>query len=275
MNFFERLSKGWEITKSSFEVLRKNKQLLIFPILSGISMLLILASLFVGILGFSGWQVNNIEEPSRVTAYILAFIYYVINYFVVVFFNMALVHCTRLYFQGEEVTVRKGLEFSMSRIGTIFSWALLAGTVGTVLKAIQENVGILGKIITGLVGLVWNVATFFVIPILAYEQLGPIDAVKRSAEIMKQKWGESLGSGASIGIISFLIALCILAVSTVLCFISPWIGIPVGILAMLLLSVVMSATQTVFVSAVYQEVTGNPTGHFNERLLDGLFVHKD
>lgn len=274
MNFFERISKGMEITRSSFEVLGKNKELLIFPILSGISMLLIMASLFAGVLGWAGWNIENIPEPSRGMTYVFAFIYYVINYFVVVFFNMALVHCTRLYYEGDEVTVRKGLEFSMSRIGTIFSWALLAATVGTILKAIQENAGIFGKIITGLIGLVWNVATFFVIPILAYEKTGPIDAVKRSAAIMKDKWGESLGSGFGMGIISFLAALCIIVVAVGLSFISPWIGIPVGVLALLLLSVVMSAAQTVFVSTVYQQVTGNTTHHINEKLLDGLFVRK-
>ncbi|MEI9958018.1 MAG: DUF6159 family protein [Ferruginibacter sp.] len=91
---------------------------------------------------------------------------------------MALIHCTKLFLQGEEVSVMIGLKFSFSRIGVIFSWALFAATVGTILKAIQENSGWLGKIVGGLLGFVWGVTTFFVVPIIAYEQLGPIDALK-------------------------------------------------------------------------------------------------
>ncbi len=89
------------------------------------------------------------------------FAYYIVNYFIVVFFNMALIHCTSLYFKGEEPSIRKGIGFSVSRIGVIFSWAVLAGSVGALLKIIQKNVGSRGKIITGLIGVVWSVATFF------------------------------------------------------------------------------------------------------------------
>src|SRR6202011_2079960 len=81
------------------------------------------------------------------------------------------------------------------------SWAIFAATVGTILRAIQDKVGALGKIITGLIGIVWSIATFFVVPVIAYENLGPIDAFKRSAEIMKEKWGESLGSTFSFGLL--------------------------------------------------------------------------
>ncbi|RYF86061.1 MAG: hypothetical protein EON98_04810 [Chitinophagaceae bacterium] len=182
MSFFERLSNGWKIAMSSFKVLKENKQLIVFPIFSGIS-LIILSGLFsVGILAAVDWDIDNLN-PDGFVQYLLLFGFYLINYFVVVFFNMALIHCTRLYFRGEEVTVEKGLKFSMSRIGVILSWAVFAATVGTILKAIQENAGIFGKIITGLIGIVWNIAVFFVVPVIAYEGLGPIAAFKRSSSL--------------------------------------------------------------------------------------------
>jgi len=120
MSFFDRLSNGWKIALNSFKILKANKQLIIFPVLSGLSLLLIIASFFTAIWGASGWDVNNIAEPGATTSYLIMILFYVVNYFVVVFFNMALIHCTRLYFKGEEVTVRKGLEFSLSRIRVIF-----------------------------------------------------------------------------------------------------------------------------------------------------------
>src|SRR6478735_4132917 len=107
MNFFDRLSNGWKIAMSSFKVLKKNKQLIVFPILSGISLIIMSGIFTVGILAAIGWDPENLDT-SGITHYLIAFGFYLINYFVVVFFNMALIHCTRLYFQGEEVTIEKG-----------------------------------------------------------------------------------------------------------------------------------------------------------------------
>src|SRR6266487_3130396 len=205
MNFFERLENGWKLTMSSFKILKANKQLIIFPVLSGISLVLIIGSFVVASMANNGWELQTIRElKGSVEYYAVIFLFYLVNYFVVVFFNMALIHCTRLYFKGEEVSVRAGLKFSMSRIGAIFSWAVFAATVGLILRAIQENSGIIGKIITGIIGIVWSVATFFVVPVIAYENLGPVGAFKRSAQLMKQKWGESIVAGFSFGLIQFL-----------------------------------------------------------------------
>jgi len=135
MNFVQRLQNGWKLTVSSFKILRANKQLIIFPVLSGTSLLLIIGSFIVASLAVKGWDVDNIGEVrGNMEYYVVLFLFYLVNYFVVVFFNMALVHCTRLYFKGEEVSVRSGLQFSVSRIGAIFSWAVFAATVGLIFK---------------------------------------------------------------------------------------------------------------------------------------------
>jgi hypothetical protein len=275
MNFFERLSNGWKIAMNSFKILKENQQLIIFPILSGLSLLLIMGSFFVVILGSAGWDFDNLADPGTATAYLLMFLFYVINYFVVVFFNMALIHCTRLYFKGEEATVRKGLEFSMSRIGVIFSWALFAGTIGAILKIIQEESGLVGKIITGIIGVVWSIATFFVVPIIAYENLGPVAAFKRSSQLMKKKWGESLGATFSFGLIQF-IAIVVLGLVLYLVgsIFHPVAGIALAVLGAFIVMTVISAAQTIFVSAVYHNVTDDPTTHFNNALIDDLFVNK-
>ena len=275
MNFFTRLSNGWTISMNSFKVLRANKQLLIFPLLSGISLVLVMGSFVVITLSSADWHFENITENDRVVTYGLTFLFYLVNYFIVVFFNMALIHCTHLYFKGEEVSVSKGIQFSMSRIGVIFSWAVFAATVGTILKAIQENSGILGKIVIGLFGMVWNIATFFVVPVIAYENAGPIAAFKRSAKLMKEKWGESLGSTFSFGLIQFVAFLVITVPLFFLgALINPFVGIALAVLSLFIIMAVMSAAQTIFVSAVYHNITGDPVEHVNQQLVDSLFVNK-
>jgi len=275
MSFFDRLSNGWKISMNSFKILKANKQLIIFPVLSGISLLLLIGSFFTAIYAASGWNFDNLNGTSPVINYLVMFLFYVVNYFIVVFFNMALIHCTHLYFKGEEVTVKKGLQFSMSRLGVIFSWAIFAATVGTILRAIQENSGALGKIITGIIGIVWSVTTFFVVPVIAYEKLGPIDAFKRSSQLMKQKWGESLGATFSFSIIQllamFLLAIPLFAIGAL---IHPLAGVALAIPGAFIILAVMSAAQTIFVSAVYHDVTGDPTEHFNQQMIDNLFQKK-
>jgi hypothetical protein len=277
MNFFDRLSNGWTIAMNSFKVLKENKQLIIFPILSGFAILLVMASFFTASLASAGWDIENmhIEEKGTPVYYLILFGFYIVNYFIVVFFNMALIHCTRLYFRGEEVTIRKGLQFSMSRIRSIFAWAFFAATIGLLLKTIQENVGTLGKIITGIVGVVWSIATFFVVPVIAYENAGPLEAFKRSSSLMKQKWGESLGANFSFGLIQLL---GMIVIGAPLYFIgaifNPIAGIALAIVGVFVVISIISAAQTIFVSAVYHNITGDPVKHFNQQMVDQLFDKK-
>jgi hypothetical protein len=275
MRFFDRLSNGWNIAMNSFKVLRANKQLILFPVLSGISLVLVMGSFVTAILGFAGWNTENISSDNNLLNYLYVFAFYLVNYFIITFFNMALVHCTHLYFTGEEVTVKKGLAFSMSRLRVILSWSLFAATVGTLLRLLQDNLGTIGKIITSLIGIVWSIATFFVVPVIAYENLGPIDAFKRSSQMMKEKWGESLGSRIGFGIINF-VAFIIVAVPLFLVglAINPLAGVILAMLGVFLIMAVMSAAHTIFISAVYHNVTGNPVEHFNQKLIDNLFEAK-
>jgi len=277
MDFFSRVSNGWKIAMSSFAVLKKNKQLIIFPVLSGISMVLIMGAIVLSILSSAGWDPANIDidTQDKATQYLFVFLFYLVNYFIVVFFNMALIHCVKLYLQGEEVSLQAGLKFSFSRIGVIFSWAIFAATVGTILRIIQENSGWIGKIISGFLGIVWGITTFFVVPVIAYENMGPIKAFKRSTELMKQKWGESLAATFSLGLIQFL-ALLVVAIPTwiLIVYVDPFIGIALGLLMAFIIMAIISAAEAIFISLVYQGINGDVQEHFDQQTIDGLFVKK-
>jgi hypothetical protein len=269
------MSNGWQLTLDSFAVLKENRQLILFPILSGISMMLVISSFLVILLSSSGWDWTALRNQDNTTNYLFVFGYYLVNYFIIVFFNTALVHCTHLYFNGEKPTVGQGLRFAISRVGSILAWAVFAATVGTILRAIQDKVGALGKFITGLIGIVWSIATFFVVPVLAYEHLGPLDAFKRSASLMKQKWGESLTASFSFGILQLLGMLALVIPSFVLgALIHPLAGVALFMLGFFALIVLFSAVKMIFVSAVYHNINGDPVRHFNQQFADNLFVEK-
>jgi len=277
MSLFTRMSNGWQLTLDSFAVLKENRQLILFPILSCISMLLVISSFVMIVFASAGWDwdVLRYRDTATATNYLFVFGYYLVNYFIIVFFNTALVHCTHLYFNGEKPTVGQGLRFALTRVGTIFAWAVFAATVGTVLRAIQDKLGNIGKFVTGLIGIVWSVATFFVVPVLAYEKLGPLAAFRRSASLMKQKWGESLTSSFSFGILQFLAILILIIPSVALgFFIHPLAGIALFAIGTFALIVVFSAVKMIFVSAVYHNINGDPVRHFNQQFADNLFVGK-
>ncbi|MDP4150965.1 MAG: DUF6159 family protein [Bacteroidota bacterium] len=275
MNFIDRMSNGWKIFLDSFAVLKENRQLILFPILSGLSMILVVSSFVLIMLGAADWDWEGVRDQGTVANYALVFVYYLVNYFIITFFNTALVHCTHLYYSGQKPTLGDGIRFSMSRIGVILSWALFAATVGTILRAISDRLGWLGKLIIGLIGLAWNIATFFVVPVIAYENLGPVGAFKRSTQLMKEKWGESLGATFSFGFIYLVawIGLGLLA-AVIGMVIHPIAGIFVFLVGVLSTMAVMSAARMIFISAVYHNIQGNPVKHFNQELADNLFINK-
>ncbi len=275
MSLITRLSNGWSISMRCFKVLKENRELVLFPILSGASMIVLTGSFVIAAVFATNIFSNLFEYDNRGFAYLLAFAFYLINYFIVVFFNVALMHCVRQYFRGEEVVLRDGLNFSVSRLGVILSWSILAATVGTILKIVQEETGIVGKIITGILGVIWNIATFFVVPVLAYENAGPIDAFKRSAQIMKEKWGESLGGNFSFGLVQF-VGIILIAIPLFLLgsLINVMVGAALAVFASMLIIAIISAAQAIFISAVYHRVAGEEVPTVTNEQVDGLFETK-
>lgn len=276
MGFLDRLSNGWKLSMSSFAVIKKHKQLFIFPVLSGASLLLLFASYLAILLLPNDGNFSAVIAERDIVTYIGLFVFYLINYFIVVFFNMGLIHCARIYFQGGVPKVSDGLNFSLSRVGDILAWSAMAATVGLIFRLLEENLGKIGQIIAALAGVAWSITTFFVVPVLAYENLTPIAAFKRSAQIMKEKWGESLGSSFSFGIVQIL---GILLIGLPLFFLGSLIGlIPSIVLAgigVLFVIAVTSAGQTIFISAVYHRINDNDVQDFDGDLLDSAFIHKE
>ncbi len=262
-----RIGRGWEMTKMSLRVIRKDKEILIFPIISGLLTLLILGS-FVGGIFLTGGVAGFENAANNWAYYVLAFAFYLGSFFISIFFNAAIIACATIRMEGGDPTVSDGLRIAGQNIGRIFAWALVAATVGLVIRAIQERAGLLGKIIMGAIGFAWTIVTYFVVPVLIYEKLGPWGAVKRSAGILKNTWGEALVGNLGMGVIFFLLAL-----PGVFGFIIGIIGvftwgvaigvtiIVVSVVYLIVLAIVNSAARTVLVAALYRYAT---TGKVSE-----------
>ncbi len=176
-----------------------DKEIMLLPVASAVLCILIL----VTILGLPiGLGILSTEE-----IWPLGILFYFVSSFVVIFFNTAVVACAKIRFDGGDPTVRQGLAVAWSKVGKILQWSLIAATVGMVLRMLREKGGLIGNIISYIGGFAWAISTYFVIPVIVYEDFGPIGAIKRSVEIIKKTWGEGVTAYISTHIIFFLLGL--------------------------------------------------------------------
>jgi hypothetical protein len=256
---FERISNSFALARSSWQVLRTDKQLIVFPILSGIGCLLVMAAFWVPVL-LAGGLADVPDRGAPPWLYVVTFAYYFCSYFVVIFFNAALVSCAIIRFNGGTPTVGDGLGAAGARLPQILAWALVAASVGMLLKLIENANERIGAIISAVLGTVWTVLTYFVVPVLVVEKVGPVEAVRRSASILRKTWGEALVGRLGIGLFVLLLAvpgilLCVAAVALMAAGQLLVLGIVLLALAVVYfvaLAAVSAALQGIFVSALYQ-----------------------
>jgi hypothetical protein len=259
-----RFSRSWELIKQSFAILRSDKQLMLLPLVSGISCLLVSGLMLLGG-GASFLAVvyyMNLESLPRLNPLLIwtaVFVLYLANYFIIVFFNVALISAASERLAGRPATLRGGVAKAWERKGKILQWAVLAATVGVILRMIEKRLGIIGRLVTKLIGVAWTLASYFVAPILVFENLGPVDALKRSARIFRETWGEELVSQFSMGAIFMLLGLAGFGVWFAMMLAGGAMGLYIGtallFLYMITLGVTNVAMQGVFTAALYRFAT--------------------
>jgi hypothetical protein len=227
MNKFER---SWLLLKSSLSIIGRNKQLLVFPLVTFIcTAAIVLFFLGPPILRPTGNPYTSAEHWKTIShslftetgdggrahfsltrgAMVYAGFLYFIAMFIGTFFNVAFYHEILAALTGQPVSLGRGLKFAFSKLGSIFMWTLFAGLVGLIIKIIEERLDWVGQIIGRLVGLAWSVAAVFAIPIIVREErnANPLAVLQKSAGVLKRTWGEALIGYAGLSIANSLVAL--------------------------------------------------------------------
>jgi hypothetical protein len=267
---FESISRGWKLTKASFAELRRDKQMTVLPVLSLITLGVITILLALPTAYFAA-------AGSGATAIVFLALLYFALYFVVIFFQSAVVEMATIRFNGQTPTIKEGLRGAWTRKLRIVQWAIVAATVGLILRILQNAAQnqrnalnqIVGQIAVSIAGAAWNVATYFVVPVIVQKDLGPFDAIKASLTTWRRAFGESATASFTTGIIFFLLAipgvlflfLGFGAVSTA----GFVLGITIGLLWLVAVWVVSSTVDAILVTALYQyAATGKMPGAFEE-----------
>lgn len=249
----------------------EDKKLLAFPLLSGVISLIVLATFILPLIVAGAM--------SDTLFYGALFAFYLASYFVVIFFNTALISCVNARLQGKEMSVGEGISNALRHLPSILGWALVSATVGIILNLIRERGGFIGQIAAALVGGAWGLVTFFVVPVLVLEDKGVFDAVKESASLIRKTWGETIiGSGSImlvfiiVGVVGFLGVLATMVLGSPIVF---GIALALFIVLVIILAVVAAAMQGIFVTALYSYArTGTVPMVFNRDLIQNAFVQK-
>jgi hypothetical protein len=253
-------------------VLRGDRQLALLPLLSGIASLVVMVTFILPITAIAhdtggGFTFKPVD-------WVLAFVGYLLLTYVVVFFNAALVYAADRFMHGEKLTIGQALQGAWERAHVLLPWVILSATVSLVLRMIENRSGLLGRVVVGLVGLAWSLVTFLVLPILVIEGLGPIEAVKRSASLFKETWGENMIANGGIGLLAMLAVLAG-AIVPVIGFaiggIVAGVAVAVFVVWVVTVSLVASTLTGILQVALYRFATQGSAPGFSNDELNGVF----
>lgn len=271
---FASLGRSWEYAKISYGIIWDFKQLLIFPLVSTAASALVLASFL-----FPLWTSGTLElwmkiadgdaaaqatTADQVMMYFVLFLFYFCTYFVIVFFNCGLTACAMKVVAGEAPTIGYGFAVASKRLPQILAWAFVSAIIGVILKMIENANEKVGRWVSAILGTAWSAMTYFVVPVLVMDGVGPIMAIKLSAATLKGTWGTALAGRFSMGFLSFLIMLPLFLGVIALIALAASAGnttgvvlsIAGGVMLLVIATSVTTAAEQVFKAVLYNYATG-------------------
>ncbi|WP_375499176.1 DUF6159 family protein [uncultured Jatrophihabitans sp.] len=268
---------GKQVVSASWRLLREDRQLLWLPAISTVTGLLAAAAFFVPGYLLGDAVVGHRRAGVYVGAAFAGFALSVIS----IFFQSALVIGAFERAAGRRPTLGGVLSAAWDRKGQILAWAVVTSTVGAVIRAVEQRLGIVGKLLGFLGGITWAIATFLAVPVLIAERTGPIESVKRSSELIRQTWGTSLRTTLRVGIGATLVSIPLLVVGIVGAAVAEAGSLPLGIVLIVLgfgsfvaLLSVIGAITTYARALIYRYATQQPVPGIPTAFFAGTFVPK-
>lgn len=271
-----RIGHSWALAKTSWRVLRSDKTLAAIPAVSIVVSLVafgVLGGLFLAV-GIGSGD-NTAVEPA---GWVLAVVAYVVFAFITVYFQSALVSGANAALGGSNLTFGESMSAATAKLHRILPWAIVTATVSVIISQLERQ-GWVGAIVGSLLGMAWNVVTFLTIPIIMFEDVGPVSALKRSGQLFKRTWGENLVAQVGFGLFGFIAAIPGLLVGGLGIATGNAVGIGVGITIAVawiaIVSVVIAALSGIYRTALYRyAVEGQAPAAFAGADLSHAFAPK-
>jgi hypothetical protein len=264
---------------ASFGVLKSEKKLAAIPAVSAITCGIIAVAVGGGVVLTADFIANPAPGQDDFSLTPASWAIGIVGLFIIglvsQMFAATLIAAANERLDGGSFTMGQAFSKAKTRTPSILGWSAINSTVGLVLQAIRDKAGFLGDLAAGLIGAAWNVVTWLVLPIIIIEGIGPIAAIKKSANLLKSTWGENLFAQAGIGLIGFLLMLPGILIFGGLSFVLPVVGIPLLFIWVVVISCLMSALGAIYRTALYRFAVGLPNGDvFTQEELSGAFKPK-
>ena len=265
-----RFSNSIELVKECVTVMRSDKELSIFPVISFLGVLLVSAAFAIPM--YLGGLLDRLQAASgpAATDYVILFFYYLVMYFVIVFCGSALIGAAMVRLRGGDPTLGDGFRAAGGHLGAILGYSAISATVGLVLGLLSSRGGTAGRVGSAVAQTGWSILTFLAMPILVMEGVGPIEAIRRSGKLLKKTWGEQLIGSGGIGLVFGLLMFAIILLGVafgVVAAKAESVTVLVAVIAIVLLALaavgLISATLTgIYRAALYSFAATGEVGPF-------------
>jgi hypothetical protein len=270
------------LTRKSWAVIKENRYLLTFPVIGFIASLIPLAIFWVPAAIFF---VNDQYVPGVALAIIGIFA----NQMVIAIATGGLVAAADTELSGGDSSVGHGIGVSLARLIPLMLWALIQTVVSIIVGLIRGNgQGGVGDVVRNIAAAgvlaMWQLITFFVVPFIVLEKVGPITAIKESSKLFKQRWGLQIFGGVRIGgqvaLVTILPAILLVVLGVVVTVAANlWaVGVPlivIGVLLFMVGALVLSTMRGIFSVVLFRYAKdGVVEGGFTEEELAGAIRTK-
>lgn len=243
--------RGFSLVKICLRIVWKDKEILVYQIISA-TLCLALLVVFLSLL-FPVHDLELIDQELDSPVFILKlFPYYVLAFFIGTFFRAATIAVATIRMEGGNPVFADGLEAASRRIHVLFGWAVVSAIVGVVLAMLQRK-GRGGRLAANIANLAWGIATYFAVPVMLFEDEGPLSAIGRSTSIVRRTWRESLAGNFGMGLVFLGLALLGFLAFPFAYVLGGLVGAVLFIMAYItVLSIFSSAASGVLVASLYR-----------------------
>ncbi len=266
--FFGNISNTIQLMKSCVNILKKDKELILFPIMAAIFVIALLGLIYST--GSINLSAANEEEMS---IFPIAILIFGAN-FIIVFFNSALISAALERLRGGDPNISSGISHALKHIHHIFLWSIIVTIMSLIFAAIKANGrnrggigGIMTQIFASFLEAGWAMMTFFVVPIIVSENLSPISAIKRSSSLFKQTWGNQVAANFGFGIFQIIAVLISLGIGWFFGLLNGTLGIAVGLLCATTSISIIYTLEGIYKAALYEHALGEKPLEFEEQDL--------
>ncbi len=269
-----RFRAGLELAKISWRTLRDHKALMAFPVM-GIVLALIIGLLFT----LPGILLITLTDVLWAAIILFALSGYLIV-FTGVFVGVGLCATADKVLRGEDARFADGIHVARERLPEIAQWALMLVTVALVIGVIQSKLGRIGGAVVGaLAGLAWSLVSFLAIPVITFEGVGPIKALKRSSSLFQQRWGQQVVgqaiTGGVVGVFTLLPGVALVTIGAIMIgggTVAAGAALLVIGAVLMIIGLVVSGTlsQILSVALYHYAADGQAVGPFSSDTLQGV-----